>query len=195
MKSCLRILLICLPLCFPLSPTLCLSENCNLHRLPPSSSSPPPSTSSTSPSTSTTKWNNQSVKAGREAKEHNKRVHFNLETLNSYQLQAPTPGPERGRRGLVGSPPTQLCSNGGPNLSLSLVLSPPVCSGHSTPWEEELRDLQGRIEEFRGQLRAALARRAELQRTLVRQRFGQPQTSSASNPTTNTLTKDINRGR
>uniref|UniRef100_A0A8C1BWN8 Glutamate receptor n=1 Tax=Cyprinus carpio carpio TaxID=630221 RepID=A0A8C1BWN8_CYPCA len=181
-------------------PTLCLSENCNLHRLPPPTSSPPPSTSSTSPSTSTTKWNNQRAKVGREAKEHNKRVHFNLETLNSYQLQAPPTGPERGRRGLVGSPPTQLCSNGGPNPSLSLVLSPPACSGLSTPWEEELRELQGRIEEFRGQLRAALARRAELQQTLDRQRLSQSQTSSASNPTTtttttNTLTKDINKGR
>uniref|UniRef100_A0A671Q4U5 Glutamate receptor n=1 Tax=Sinocyclocheilus anshuiensis TaxID=1608454 RepID=A0A671Q4U5_9TELE len=130
------------------------------------------------------------TKAGREAKEQNKRVHFNLETLNSYQLQAPPTGPERGQRGLVGSPPTQLFSNGGPNPSLSLVLSPPACSGLSTPWEEELQELQGRIEEFRGQLRAALARRAELQRTLVRQRLSQSQTSSASNPT-----KDINRGR
>ncbi|KAI7809663.1 glutamate receptor ionotropic, NMDA 3B [Triplophysa rosa] len=185
--------------------TLCLSENCNLHRLPsavPTSSSPQPSTSSASTSSSTTKWNNQSAKAGREAKDHNKHVHFNLETLNSYQLQAPPPGPERSRRGLVGSPPTQLCSNGGPNLSLSLVLSPPACPGASSPWEEELRELQGRIEEFRGQLRAALARRAELQRNLVRQRLSQPQTVSSSNPAetsapsnTNTLTKDINRGR
>lgn len=158
-------------LCFP-SPTLCLSESCNIHRLQPPPASPQPSSAATS---TTTAWNNQSARASRESGKDSKRVHFNLETLNSYRLQAPPSGPERGlRRGLVGSPPTQLCENGGP--ALSLVLSPPSGSSSlsstsgSSQWEGELQELQGRIEEFRGQLRAALARRAELQNSLEREK-------------------------
>ncbi|XP_030630566.1 glutamate receptor ionotropic, NMDA 3B [Chanos chanos] len=160
------------------SPSLCLSESCSLHRLPPTqppSLSPSAPTSTSSAPSSTTKWNNEGAKASVREPKDNKRVHFNLETLNSYRLQAPPAGPERekgrGRRGLVGSPPTQLCENGGPSLGLSLVLSPPACSsGHSAMWEGELRELQGRIEEIRDQLRAALARRAELQTSLERER-------------------------
>ncbi|XP_076149304.1 glutamate receptor ionotropic, NMDA 3B [Alosa pseudoharengus] len=161
------------------SPTLCLSESCNIHRLQPPSPCPEPSSTATSASSTTTTmaWNNQSARASRESgKDHSKRVHFNLETLNTYRLQAPPAGPERGlRRGLVGSPPTQLCENGGP-ATLSLVLSPPSCSSSSSAgstssqWEGELQELQGRIEEFRGQLRAALARRAELQNSLEREK-------------------------
>ncbi|XP_026864336.2 glutamate receptor ionotropic, NMDA 3B isoform X2 [Electrophorus electricus] len=185
------------------------SRSCDIHRLPPAdlhTSLPPPSSStssSCSTSTSSTKWNNESTMVGREPKDgSHKRVHFNLETLNSYRLQAPPTGPDRSRRGLVGSPPTQLCANGGPSLGLSLVLSPPACSSGSTSlWEAELQELQGRIEEFRGKLRAALARRAELQRILEKERRGQaegqwrsfPDTIPTSSTTSTAVAKDINR--
>lgn len=121
-------------------------------------------------------------------------MHFNLETLNTYRLQAPPSGPERGlRRGLVGSPPTQLCENGGPAPTLSLVLSPPSGSSSlsstsgSSQWEGELQELQGRIEEFRGQLRAALARRAELQSSLEREKAS-CRVRAVVEPTTSTNT-------
>lgn len=180
-----------LPLCLCLpSPTLCLSESCNIHRLQPPPASPQPSSATTS---TTTAWNNQSARASRESGKDSKRVHFNLETLNTYRLQAPPSGPERGlRRGLVGSPPTQLCENGGPAPTLSLVLSPPsgsssLSSNSASQWEGELQELQGRIEEFRGQLRAALARRAELQSSLEREKAA-CRVRAVMEPTTSTNT-------
>ncbi|XP_022524645.2 glutamate receptor ionotropic, NMDA 3B [Astyanax mexicanus] len=182
------------------SPSLCLSENCNLHRVP--SVVPSISTSTSSGYSATTRWNNESLKAEPKDANH-KRVHFNLETLNSYRL-------EHSRRGLVGSPPTQLCANGGPSPGLSLVLSPPSGSSGrpASPWELELQELQVRIEEFRHQLRAALARRAELQRTLEKERQNRTEgqksgvpntipTGHSLNPSTasNMATKDINKRR
>ncbi|XP_026994767.2 glutamate receptor ionotropic, NMDA 3B isoform X1 [Tachysurus fulvidraco] len=79
---------------------------------------------------------------------------------------------QRGVRGLVGSPPAQLCANGDTASGLSLVLLPPACPGapRSSLWEGELREIEGKIEEFRGNLRTALARRAELQRNLQKER-------------------------
>ena len=159
------------------------------------------STSTSSNYSSAPRWNNESTKAELKDANH-KRVHFNLETLNSYRL-------DQGRRGLVGSPPTQLCANGGPSPGLSLVLSPPSgASGRpSSPWELELQELQVRIEEFRGQLRAALARRAELQRTLEKERQSRtegqnrgisntiPAGHSNSSTASNVAAKDINKRR
>ncbi|XP_076832794.1 glutamate receptor ionotropic, NMDA 3B isoform X2 [Brachyhypopomus gauderio] len=183
------------------------ARSCDIHRLPPTerptSPAPPSSSTSSSCSTSTTKWNSESTMVGREPKDgSHKRVHFNLETLNSYRLQAPPPGPERGRRGLVGSPPTQLCANGGPSLGLSLVLSPPACSPGSSLWEAELQELQRRIEEFRGKLRSALARRAELQTILEKERQDQAEgerrttntiSTSTTTSTSTAAAKDMNR--
>lgn len=79
---------------------------------------------------------------------------------------------QRGIRGLVGSPPAQLCANGDAASGLSLVLLPPACPASSrfSLWEGELQEIEGKIEEFRGNLRAALARRAELQRNLEKER-------------------------
>ncbi|XP_037402530.1 glutamate receptor ionotropic, NMDA 3A isoform X2 [Pygocentrus nattereri] len=159
------------------SPSLCLSENCNLHRV--RTAVPTISISTSSNYSSAPRWNNESTKAELKDANH-KRVHFNLETLNSYRL-------DQGRRGLVGSPPTQLCANGGPSPGLSLVLSPPsgASARPSSPWELELQELQVRIEEFRGQLRAALARRAELQRTLEKER--QSRTEGQNRGISNTI--------
>ncbi|XP_066518494.1 glutamate receptor ionotropic, NMDA 3B [Hoplias malabaricus] len=175
------------------SPSFCLSENCNLHRVPTPISSISMSTSTSSNYSSVPRWNNESSRVEPKDANH-KHVHFNLETLNSYRL-------DQGRRGLVGSPPTQLCANGGPSPGLSLVLSPPSGSfGHpSSPWELELQELQVRIEEFRGHLRAALARRAELQRTLEKERQtrtqGQNQGTSNLTAASSTGAKDINKRR
>lgn len=185
----------------PRSPTLCLSDSCNIHRLQPPPASPQPASSTSSSSSSATAWNNQSARASREhGFKDSKRVHFNLDTLNTCRLQAPPSGPDRGlRRGLVGSPPTQLCENGGP-ATLSLVLSPPSCSsgskaGSLSQWEGELQELQGRIEEFRGQLRAALARRAELQSSLEREKMQRVravvESSSSSSGTTTTADRPL----
>lgn len=126
-----------------------------------------------------------------------KRVHFSTEQQNldeetgvvtgaesnqpgagpdtvSSQLrsQRGVKGSERGVRGLVGSPPTQLYANGGASPGLSLVLLPSVCPapGPSGVWEGELRELEGKIDEFQGKLRLALVRRVELQRNLQKER-------------------------
>lgn len=121
-------------------------------------------------------------------------MHFDLETLHSYRLRTHTAS-VRGRPGMVGRPglglggwglgslgrftsPPQISlhANGGPVSSLAstgLVLSPLGSRASQTSlWEGELQDLQGKIETFRTQLREALARRAEIQSSLERERCG-----------------------
>ncbi|KAF4086495.1 hypothetical protein AMELA_G00107120 [Ameiurus melas] len=102
---------------------------------------------------------------------------------------------QRGIRGLVGSPPSQLCANGDAASGLSLVLLPPACpaSSRSSLWEGELQEIEGKIEEFRGNLRAALARRAELQRNLEKERARQRQTERDSSRLS--ISTDMNRRR
>uniref|UniRef100_A0A3P8SUS6 Glutamate receptor, ionotropic, N-methyl-D-aspartate 3Ba n=1 Tax=Amphiprion percula TaxID=161767 RepID=A0A3P8SUS6_AMPPE len=123
-----------------------------------------------------------------------KRVHFDLETLHSYRLRTHTAS-VRGRPGMVGRPglglgglglgnlggfisPPQISlhANGGPVSTLAstgLVLTPLGSRAAQTSlWEGELQELQGRIETFRTQLREALARRAEIQSSLERERSG-----------------------
>ncbi|XP_062873340.1 glutamate receptor ionotropic, NMDA 3B [Trichomycterus rosablanca] len=144
---------------------LCLSEGCNLHRLP--SADPPISTF-------TNRLNPGSLEdTSSDSKDANhKRVHFSMEQLNSDKTTKEPDGSERGIRGLVGSPPTQLYANGGASSGLSLVLLPSACpsSGRSSLWEGELTELEGKIDEFQGLLRTALARRVELQRNLQKER-------------------------
>uniref|UniRef100_A0A3Q1ETP8 Glutamate receptor n=1 Tax=Acanthochromis polyacanthus TaxID=80966 RepID=A0A3Q1ETP8_9TELE len=69
-----------------------------------------------------------------------------------------------------------LHANGGPVSTLAstgLVLTPLGSRAAQTSlWEGELQELQGRIETFRTQLREALARRAEIQSSLERERSG-----------------------
>uniref|UniRef100_A0A3B4YF16 Glutamate receptor n=1 Tax=Seriola lalandi dorsalis TaxID=1841481 RepID=A0A3B4YF16_SERLL len=69
-----------------------------------------------------------------------------------------------------------LHANGGPVSALAptgLVLTPLGSRGAQTSlWEGELQELQGKIEIFRTQLREALARRAEIQSSLERERSG-----------------------
>uniref|UniRef100_A0A3Q4B9P0 Glutamate receptor n=1 Tax=Mola mola TaxID=94237 RepID=A0A3Q4B9P0_MOLML len=69
-----------------------------------------------------------------------------------------------------------LHANGGPvstMASAGLVLSPLGSTASQTGmWEGELQDLQRKIETFRTQLREALARRAEIQTSLERERSG-----------------------
>lgn len=121
-------------------------------------------------------------------------MHFDLETLHSYRLRTHTAS-VRGRPGMVGRPglglgglglgnlgrfasppPISLHVNGGPVSTLAstgLVLSPLGSRASQTSmWEGELQDLQGKIETFRTQLREALARRAEIQTSLERERSG-----------------------
>ena len=120
-------------------------------------------------------------------------MHFDLETLHSYRLRTHTAS-VRGRPGMVGRPglglgglglghlggfgsPPQISLhvNGGPVSSLAstgLVLSPLGRAGQTSLWEGELQELQGKIEIFRTQLREALARRAEIQTSLDRERSG-----------------------
>lgn len=102
-----------------------------------------------------------------------KRVHFNLETLNSRKLLSrPAPGEEEETGGRV-------CENGGP------VAPPPARAPAPPPAparDGELEELQERIEGFRAQLRAALARRAELQTSLANQRVAPPITSDGPSP-------------
>ncbi|GAA6075977.1 glutamate receptor ionotropic, NMDA 3B isoform X1, partial [Tachysurus ichikawai] len=100
---------------------------------------------------------------------------------------------QRGVRGLVGSPPAQLCANGDTASGLSLVLLPPACPGapRFSLWEGELREIEGKIEEFRGNLRTALARRAELQRNLQKERQRQRERDGSCL----SITTDTNRRR
>lgn len=171
------------------SPSSCISENCTLHR---KHHQPPPPSPPTSLPASTTAGDTCNSSPSHEPKE--KRVHFDLETLHSYRLRTHTAS-VRGRPGMVGRPglglggwglgnlggftsPPQISlhANGGPVSSLAstgLVLSPLGGRGAQTSlWEGELQDLQGKIETFRTQLREALARRAEIQSSLERERSG-----------------------
>uniref|UniRef100_A0A3B4YF50 Glutamate receptor n=1 Tax=Seriola lalandi dorsalis TaxID=1841481 RepID=A0A3B4YF50_SERLL len=82
-----------------------------------------------------------------------------------------------GNLGSFSSPPQiSLHANGGPVSALAptgLVLTPLGSRGAQTSlWEGELQELQGKIEIFRTQLREALARRAEIQSSLERERSG-----------------------
>ncbi|XP_024913217.1 uncharacterized protein LOC112487299 [Cynoglossus semilaevis] len=172
------------------NPSSCISENCTLHRKqyqPP----PPPSPPISLPASSTAGGTNNSSPS-HEPKE--KRVHFDLETLHSYRLRTHTAS-VRGRPGMVGRPglglgglelgnlgafgsPSQISLhvNGGPVSALAssgLVLTPLGNRAAQTSlWEGELQELQGKIETFRNQLREALARRAEIQSSLERERSG-----------------------
>lgn len=171
------------------SPSSCISENCTLHRKQhqPPPPSPPPSVNA-----STAAGDAGGSSPSHEPKE--KRVHFDLETLHSYRLRTHTAS-VRGRPGMVGRPglglgglglgnlgrfasppPISLHVNGGPVSTLAstgLVLSPLGSRASQTSmWEGELQDLQGKIETFRTQLREALARRAEIQTSLERERSG-----------------------
>ncbi|XP_023699486.1 glutamate receptor ionotropic, NMDA 3B isoform X1 [Paramormyrops kingsleyae] len=151
-------------------------KSCNIQKAQPSPPAPPApptdgATATTITSTSATKWNNEYSKALREPKD-NKRVHFNLETLNSRRLQAQATPEVRGTGGTSrGTLTLPVCENGGPGLSLL----PPSASSSSgpLPQDDELQQLQEQIEEMRGQLRAALARRAELQTSLAQERVAQ----------------------
>ncbi|XP_031165593.1 glutamate receptor ionotropic, NMDA 3B isoform X3 [Sander lucioperca] len=168
------------------NPSSCISENCTLHR---KQHQPPPPSPPTSLPASTTAGDTCNSSPSHEPKE--KRVHFDLETLHSYRLRTHTAS-VRGRPGMVGRPglglggwglgsftsPPQISlhANGGPVCSLAstgLVLSPLGSRAAQTSlWEGELHDLQGKIETFRTQLREALARRAEIQSSLERERSG-----------------------
>ncbi|XP_028251394.1 glutamate receptor ionotropic, NMDA 3B [Parambassis ranga] len=167
------------------NPSSCISENCTLHRK--QHQPPPPSPPTSLPAS--TAGDTSSSSPSHEPKE--KRVHFDLETLHSYRLRTHTAS-VRGRPGMVGRPglglggfglgsftsPPQMSlhANGGPVstlVSTGLVLSPLGSSAAQTSlWEGELQELQGKIEMFRTQLREALARRAEIQSSLERERSG-----------------------
>lgn len=170
-------------------PSSCISENCTLHRKQHQPSPPSPPTSLPA---STTGGETGSSSPSHEPKE--KRVHFDLDTLHSYRLRTHTAS-VRGRPGMVGRPglglggfgfsslgsftsPPQinLHVNGGPVSTLAstgLVLSPLGNRATQTSlWEGELQELQVKIETFRNQLREALARRAEIQTSLDRERSG-----------------------
>ncbi|KAM9355448.1 glutamate receptor ionotropic, NMDA 3B-like [Pholidichthys leucotaenia] len=174
---------------FEQSPSTCISDNCTLHR---KQHQPPPPSPPTSLPASTTAGGTNNSSPSHEPKE--KRVHFDLDTLHSYRLRTHTAS-VRGRPGMVGraglglggfglgnlggftSPPQiSLHANGGPVSTLAstgLVLSPPGSRAAQTSlWEGELQELQGKIETFRTQLREALARRAEIQTSLERERSG-----------------------
>ncbi|XP_061599946.1 glutamate receptor ionotropic, NMDA 3B-like [Cololabis saira] len=168
-------------------PSSCISENCTLHRK--QHQPPPPSPPTSLPASAAGDTGSSSPSL--EPKE--KRVHFDLETLHSYRLRTHTAS-VRGRPGMVGrpglglgglglgtlggftSPQINLQANGGPVSTLAstgLVLSPLGNRAAQTSlWEGELQELQGKIEIFRNQLREALARRAEIQSSLERERSG-----------------------
>uniref|UniRef100_A0A4W4HSK9 Glutamate receptor n=1 Tax=Electrophorus electricus TaxID=8005 RepID=A0A4W4HSK9_ELEEL len=110
----------------------------------------------------------------------NKRVHFNLETLNTRRLLARVVA-EGGQGGSSsssgsGSAPdgNQLlrsCENGGPAPLQPTKPLPLSLPGLATlPKNGELEELQEKIEEIRGQLKEALARRAQLQTALAKER-------------------------
>uniref|UniRef100_A0A3Q0RGJ6 Glutamate receptor n=1 Tax=Amphilophus citrinellus TaxID=61819 RepID=A0A3Q0RGJ6_AMPCI len=78
--------------------------------------------------------------------------------------------------GFTVPPQISLHANGGPVSTLAstgLVLSPMGNrAAQASLWEGELQELQAKIEIFRTQLREALARRAEIQSSLERERSG-----------------------
>ncbi|KAJ8342010.1 hypothetical protein SKAU_G00319380 [Synaphobranchus kaupii] len=114
---------------------------------PPVPPPPPP------PLGATATWSTERAPPGQKDA---KRVHFNLETLNSRRLLT-HPGP--GEEPVAGGPP------------------PPA-----PVREAELEELQERIERFRAQLREALARRAELQTSLAKQRADPPTATDGPSP-------------
>ncbi|XP_077587921.1 glutamate receptor ionotropic, NMDA 3B [Stigmatopora nigra] len=163
----------------------CISENCSLHRKQ-HQQPPPPSPTKSLPTSGSAANSGSSSSPSHEPKE--KRVHFDLDTLHSYRLRTHTAS-VRGRPGMVGRPGLGLSGLGLPNLghlsfqanggpastlaSSGLVLSPLGTRGGQTGlWEGELQELQEKIEIFRNQLREALARRAEIQTSLQRERSG-----------------------
>ncbi|XP_056132917.1 glutamate receptor ionotropic, NMDA 3B [Lampris incognitus] len=150
-------------------------KSCNLQKSQSPPHPPLPGTSA--------KWNNKSNME--DGKDNNKHVHFNLETLNTRCLLTHACGSTsqggRGgataREGLVGlraGPDTCLCENGGPSAPTSTTTPPPACPSPSSlavpPTAGELQELQEKIEEIRDQLRTALARRAEIQTTLAKEK-------------------------
>ncbi|TSM94680.1 Glutamate receptor ionotropic, NMDA 3A [Bagarius yarrelli] len=155
-------------------------KSCNIQKSQPAQPPPPP------PPGTFAKWNNESSRAAKELKD-NKRVHFNLETLNTRRLLARVvaeggqgtsgcaseaetrAGTDSGSRStLGGSRVSRVCENGGP-----VPLQPlPSSTLHLTdpPKNGELEELQEKIEDIRNQLRDALARRAQLQTALAKER-------------------------
>uniref|UniRef100_W5LHP6 Glutamate receptor n=1 Tax=Astyanax mexicanus TaxID=7994 RepID=W5LHP6_ASTMX len=158
-------------------------KSCNIQKAQPPQPPPPASTMSFA------KWNNASSEAAKETKD-NKRVHFNLETLNTRRLLArvvaeggqgssgsgsgsgaPSGSASSSGTASTGSLLSRVCENGGPvplRPTTPLPSSPPSLA--SPPQDGELEELQEKIEEIRGQLRAALARRAQLQTALAKER-------------------------
>ncbi|XP_016308831.1 glutamate receptor ionotropic, NMDA 3A-like [Sinocyclocheilus anshuiensis] len=142
-----------------------VEKSCNIQKAQPHPPPPP------APLGSFARWNNESTKAAQEPTD-NKRVHFNLETLNTHRL-LPRIMLEGGQASSTstlssgaGSLLARVCENGGP------VQRPASSSVRSSSpsRESELEELQAKIEEIRGHLKAALARRAELQTTLAKER-------------------------
>ncbi|XP_026077830.1 glutamate receptor ionotropic, NMDA 3A-like [Carassius auratus] len=140
-------------------------KSCNIQKAQPHPPPPP------APLGSFNRWNNESTKAVQEPKD-NKRVHFNLETLNTRRLltRVISEGGQASSTSALsssaGSLLTRVCENGGP---VQRPASSTVRSS-SPSRESELEELQAKIEEIRGHLKAALARRAELQTTLAKER-------------------------
>ncbi|XP_051957192.1 LOW QUALITY PROTEIN: glutamate receptor ionotropic, NMDA 3B [Xyrauchen texanus] len=139
-------------------------KSCNIQKAQPHQ--PPPTASLGA----FARWNNESTNAPQDSKD--KRVHFNLESLNTRRLlpRAIVEGGQGSTASVfssgAGSLLARVCENGGP------VAQRPTSSvsSSSPPREGELEELQVKIEEIRGHLKAALARRAELQTTLAKER-------------------------
>ncbi|XP_077059040.1 glutamate receptor ionotropic, NMDA 3A isoform X2 [Siphateles boraxobius] len=139
-------------------------KSCNIQKAQPHP--PPPA----APLGSFARWNNESTKAEEDPKD-NKRVHFNLETLNTRRLltRVMSEGGQASSSSALssgtGSLLARVCENGGP------IQQPTSSVRSSSPSKDgELEELQVKIEEIRGHLKAALARRAELQTTLAKER-------------------------
>lgn len=74
----------------------------------------------------------------------------------------------------AGSLLARVCENGGPTSSVR---------SSSPSRDGELEELQVKIEEIRGHLKAALARRAELQTTLAKERAAVATATAVAPPT------------
>ncbi|XP_036409760.1 glutamate receptor ionotropic, NMDA 3B-like [Megalops cyprinoides] len=143
------------------------SSNSSVQKLPSLQPLPPPP-----PHGTTATWSNESSKPS-QAHKDTKRVHFNLETLNTRKLLARSnleEGVGQGG-GAGGGVAGQVCENGGP-AALPPILAPSLTCPPTR--EKELEELQERIEEFRTQLKDALARRAELQTRLAKEKAPPP---------------------
>ncbi|XP_048028216.1 glutamate receptor ionotropic, NMDA 3B [Megalobrama amblycephala] len=152
-------------------------KSCNIQKAQPHP--PPPA----APLGSFARWNNESTKVTQEPKD-NKRVHFNLETLNSRRLltRVVSEGGQASSASALssgaGSLLARVCENGGP------IQQPTSSVRSSSPSRDgELEELQAKIEEIRGHLKAALARRAELQTTLAKERVAAAPLTTAAPPT------------